>query len=119
LSIQLRERTFDLEFESVGVADYICAHILKYRPDVVVVQHVEKKVKKKVKTEEVKTNETKQATVTVAAIGSETVGLALKMVATATNTTATTSSSNTMVGMLMLKRFVESESQNKRKLEHR
>jgi len=111
----LHERTFDLEFESVGVADYICAHILKYRPDVVVVQHVEKKVKKKVKTEEVKTNETKQATVTVAATGSETVGLALKMVATATNTTATTSSSNTMVGML--KRFVE--SQNKNKLEHR
>ena len=54
---------------------------------------------------------------TVAAIGSETVGLALQMVATATNTTATTSSSNTMVGML--KRFVESESQNKNKLEHR
>ena len=77
--------------------------------------NVQKKVKKKVKTEEVKINETKQATVTVAAIGSETVGLALKMVATATNTAATTSSSNTMVGML--KRFVE--SQNKNKLEHR
>jgi hypothetical protein len=41
LSIQLHERTFDLEFESVGVADYICAHILKYRPDVVVVVNVE------------------------------------------------------------------------------
>ena len=89
------ERTFDLEFESVGVADYICAHILKYRPDVVVVVQRPEKSHEKSQTEEVKINETKQATVTVAAIGSETVGLALKMVATATNTTATTSSSNT------------------------
>jgi hypothetical protein len=96
---------------------YLRTH-LKYRPDVVVVVQRPEKSQEKNQTEEVKINETKQATVTVAAIGSETVGLALKMVATATNTTATTSSSNTMVGIGMLKKVLKAkgfESQNQYK----
>ena len=60
LSIQLHERTFDLEFESVGVADYICAHILKYRPDVVVVVQRPEKSQEKSQDEHNRNNEFQQ-----------------------------------------------------------